>query len=192
MPRAVLGPQWLACLGLLGLAQLAQAQPSPQAGPQLGASAGAASAPAASALTARRVVLSISGRLVQNGLAGGPALLDQDQLAALPQHSFTTKTPWYPKPRKFTGPLLRDVLAAVGAQGETVEALALNDYKVSIPMEDIAKHPVLLARLMDDQPMPVRDKGPLFILYPFDAEPNFRSALYYSRSVWQLKALIVR
>ena len=33
-------------------------------------------------------------------------------LAGLPQHSFTTHTPWHNGPRKFTGPLLRDVLAA--------------------------------------------------------------------------------
>ncbi|RQO63443.1 hypothetical protein DBR47_02590 [Paucibacter sp. KBW04] len=190
MPRAAPGLHSLACLSLLGLAQLAQAQPGSTPASQAAASDPARAA--ASPMPARRVVLSISGRLLQNGLPGGPALLDQDQLAALPQHSFVTKTPWYPKPHKFTGPLLRDVLAAVGAQGETVEALALNDYKVSIPMEDIAKHPVLLARLMDDQPMPVRDKGPLFVLYPFDADPSFRSALYYSRSVWQLKALIVK
>jgi len=113
-------------------------------------------------------------------------------LASLPQHSFTTRTPWYPGPRKFTGPLLRDVLAAAGAQGKTVEAIAINDYKVSIPVEDTQRHPVLLARLMDDQPMALRDKGPLFIIYPFDADAQLRSSIYYSRSAWQLKALAVR
>ena len=35
-------------------------------------------------------------------------------LESLPQTSFTTATPWWAQPRKFTGPLLRDVLAASG------------------------------------------------------------------------------
>ncbi|MBB4841808.1 hypothetical protein HNP55_000303 [Paucibacter oligotrophus] len=188
MPRPLAGLRALAWSGLLvGAALLA-----PRVQAQPGAVPGAAGASPAQAVATRPVVLSIAGRLLKNGQPGAPALLSLEQLAALPQHSFTTQTPWYPKPRKFTGPLLRDVLAAVGAQGETVEALALNDYKVDIPMQDIVRHPVLLARLMDDQPMPVRDKGPLFVLYPFDADPSFRSALYYSRSIWQLKALTVK
>jgi hypothetical protein len=50
---------------------------------------------------------------------------------------------------------------------------------------------VLLARLLDDEPMAVRDKGPLFIVYPFDAKSELRNALYYSRSAWQLKSIEV-
>jgi hypothetical protein len=50
---------------------------------------------------------------------------------------------------------------------------------------------VLLARLLDDRPMAVRDKGPLFIIYPFDSEPALRNAVFYSRSAWQLKSLEV-
>jgi hypothetical protein len=41
-------------------------------------------------------------------------------------------------------------------------------------------------------PMPVRDKGPLFVIYPFDAQPELRNAIYYSRSAWQLRSIEVR
>ncbi len=137
-----------------------------------------------------RVVLSVTGRISQRN-AGERAEFDMDMLAALPQHSFTTNTPWYKEPRKFTGPLLRDVLAAVGAQGKTLRAVALNDYKVELPVEDSKRFDVVMARLMDDKPMPVRDKGPLFIIYPFDSNEALRSELYYSRAAWQLKSLEV-
>ena len=40
-------------------------------------------------------------------------------------------------------------------------------------------------------PMSVRDKGPLFIIYPFDESEDLRSERYYSRSAWQLKHLEV-
>lgn len=137
------------------------------------------------------VVLSVTGRLSKPNREG-QAQFDMAMLAALPQHHITQKTPWYPVPRKFSGPLLRDVLAAAGAQGQQIEARAINDYKVSIPMEDAQAHDMLVARLLDDQPMPLRDKGPLFVIYPFDSQAKLRSSVYYSRSIWQLKAMDVR
>lgn len=137
-----------------------------------------------------RVVLTVSGRIgIRN--AEKTAEFDMDMLAALPQHTFSTKTPWYPEAHKFTGPLLRDVLAAVGAQGKNLRAIALNDYKVDLPVADALKFNLVLARLMDDKPMPVRDKGPLFIIYPFDADEALRNERYYSRAAWQLKAIDV-
>jgi hypothetical protein len=50
----------------------------------------------------------------------------------------------------------------------------------------------LVAYLLDDKPMLVRDKGPLVLIYPFDLRPDLRSAINYSRAVWQLKALELR
>lgn len=139
---------------------------------------------------AGKVVLTLSGRISQPN-RDGRAEFDMAMLEQLPQHSFVTQTPWYSKPRKFTGPLLRDVLAAAGTQGSMLRAIALNDYRVDLPVEDTQRHDVLLARLLDDQPMAVRDKGPLFIVYPFDAKSELRNALYYSRSAWQLKTIEV-
>jgi hypothetical protein len=137
-----------------------------------------------------RVVLTLSGR-VRIPNAGRDATFDMAMLERLPQHSFVTRTPWYAEPRKFTGPLLRDVLAAAGAQGTLLRATALNDYSVDLPFDDVQRYQVLLARLLDDRPMAVRDKGPLFIIYPFDSEPALRNAVFYSRSAWQLKSLEV-
>ncbi len=135
-----------------------------------------------------RTILSVSGKIGAKN-KGDLALFDMAMIEKLPQHSFTTRTPWYDKPVKFTGPLLADVLAAVKASGTTVSAVAINDYKIGIPMEDIGKHGVLMARLIDDKPIPVRSKGPLFVVYPFDSAAELRSSVYYERSIWQLKAL---
>jgi hypothetical protein len=60
-----------------------------------------------------------------------------------------------------------------------------------MPIDDAQRHDVLLARLIDDKPMTVRDKGPLFVIYPFDSKPELRSAVYYSRSAWQLRTIEV-
>lgn len=138
-----------------------------------------------------KVVLSIGGN-IQFKNSGDQADFDMDMLMALPQHSFTTSSPWYKEAKKFTGPLLRDVLAAAGAQGTNLKAFALNNFKVEIPVADTRQFPVMLARLMDDKPMLIRDKGPLFIIYPFDTQPELHSARYYSRSAWQLRTLDIR
>ena len=40
--------------------------------------------------------------------------------------------------------------------------------------------------------MAVREKGPLFVIYPFDADPSLFNEKYFNRSVWQVKAIEVR
>lgn len=137
------------------------------------------------------VVLTVSGR-VSKPNAGDVAQFDMAMLERLPQKSFVTRTPWHAGAHKFTGPLLRDVLAACGAQGSNVRAIALNDYRIDLPYQDALRFELIVARLFDDKPMAVRDKGPLFIIYPFDAHPELRSTIYYSRSAWQLKMLDVQ
>ncbi|KMN34877.1 hypothetical protein VI26_13165 [Chromobacterium sp. LK1] len=137
-----------------------------------------------------KVVLLISGGISRKN-QGDVAAFDMAMLSGLPQRSFSTHTPWYPGLTKFSGPLLRDVLAAVGARGKLLKAVALNDYKTDIPFEDVSRFDVILATQMNDKAMPVREKGPLFIVYPYDSREELRSELYYNRSAWQLKSLQV-
>ncbi|WP_255590777.1 MULTISPECIES: molybdopterin-dependent oxidoreductase [unclassified Acidovorax] len=137
------------------------------------------------------VVLTIEGAISQAN-NGSQAQFDMAMLEKLPQHSFSTQTPWYPSAVSFTGPLLRDVLAAVGAKGTSITAVALNDYKTEIPVDDATRHDVIIARLMNNRPMRVREKGPLFIVYPFDTKAELRSELYYNRAAWQLNVLRIR
>lgn len=136
-------------------------------------------------------LLRISGLVTQPNLQQ-QAVFDMAMLQALPQHSFTTQTPWYAEPVKFTGPLLRDVLAAAGAKGEGITAIALNDYRTEIPFSDALKYDLIVATMMNDQPMPVREKGPLFLVYPFDSKAELQAATFYNRSAWQLRALQIK
>ena len=50
---------------------------------------------------------------------------------------------------------------------------------------------VLIAYAANGRPMPVREKGPLRIVYPFETMASLRE-LHYARAIWQLKALHVR
>jgi hypothetical protein len=137
-----------------------------------------------------KVVLTISGKIADKNSAAG-AQFDMAMLEKLPQQSFTTMTPWDKQPIRFDGPLLRDVLAAAKASGVTIKAAALNDYQSSIPLEDARKFDVILAHKMNGESIPVKTKGPLFIVYPYDSKPELRSTTYYERSAWQLKSLTI-
>ena len=59
-------------------------------------------------------------------------------------------------------------------------------------MEDVTRYNVILAVKRNGEYMPVRDKGPLFIIYPFDSNPELKSQTYYSRSVWQVAKIVVK
>lgn len=136
------------------------------------------------------VVLTLRGRGVSARNAGDAAAFDMAMLERLPQQRIVTETPWYPKARAFSGPLMRDLLAAAGvADGERARLVALNDYRIDVPLDDARQHDVIVATRLDDRPMSVREKGPLFVMYPFDREPQLRSSLYFSRCVWQLKSI---
>jgi hypothetical protein len=147
-------------------------------------------APRAMALDAPTgpVVLSISGA-VSRANHEGRADFDLAMLERLPQHSIATETPWYSGVRTFSGPLLRDVMAAAGARGTSARLVALNDYRVDMPIDDPERYDVIVARQLDGKPMSVREKGPLFVMYPFDTQVQLRNAVYFSRCIWQLRSI---
>jgi hypothetical protein len=131
------------------------------------------------------VLLTASGMITATNAEAALAL-DQDQLAALPQHSFTTSTTWTDGTPTFQGVLLKDYIAAVGASGTTITLTALNDYKITMPIADVRDDGPMLAYLMDGKTMSLRDKGPIWLVYPYDANADFRTEVAYARSIWQL------
>jgi len=135
-----------------------------------------------------KVILTISGNVGDTN-APNVAVFDLAMIEQLPQQTFTTMTPWDKNPIQFTGPLLRDVLAAAKANGTTIKAAALNNYQTSIPIKKKKKFDVILAHKMNGKSIPVKTKGPLFIVYPFDSKPELRATVFYERSAWQLKSM---
>jgi hypothetical protein len=139
---------------------------------------------------AEKPILTISGKV--DTATSESFVFDRARLEALGMVSFETKTPWYTETVKFEGVPLDKLMAHVGANGEKVLAIALNDYSVEIPIEDFAKYHVILALKRDGEYMSVRDKGPLFVIYPFDNDPELRSQKFYSRSAWQVNRMVVK
>ena len=140
--------------------------------------------------TKGKTLLTVTGKVGIKNTATA-ATFDLAMLEQLPAHSFTTLTPWDKKPLQFKGPLLRDVLAAAKAHGTTIKALALDGYQTTLPFQDAQEFDVIVAYQMNHAYIPVRTKGPLFIVYPFHRNEALRSSTYYARSAWQLKTLTI-
>lgn len=136
------------------------------------------------------VVLKVTGN-VANTNAAGAAGFDLAMLEALAGRSATMETPWTTGPTTFDGPLLTAVIEAAGGHGKRLLVKALNDYSAEIPIEDATSYETILALKMNGVPMSVRDKGPLFLIYPFDKNPELYNEKYFSRSVWQIREIEV-
>ena len=136
------------------------------------------------------VVLTVSGK-VSNTNTGQAADFDMEMLEGLGRTTLRTSTPWTDGTQVFGGVLARDVLAAAGASGDTVRAVALNDYSYAIEVSDFLDFPVLIATDMNGDRLRVRDKGPLWIVYPRDDYAELRSKDVDYKMVWQLRELVV-
>jgi hypothetical protein len=134
------------------------------------------------------VILTVSGSIgVTN--AESVAEFDLDMLKAMTATSFSTTTIWTDGAHDFTGVSLADFVAALQMKGDTLRATAINDYAIEVPLSDAVDGGPMIAYHLDGEPMSVRDKGPLWLIYPFDSNADYQSEVIYSRSIWQLDRL---
>jgi len=117
---------------------------------------------------------------------GSQRTLTFNDLNGLTQHSIVTATPWHLGTPTFTGPLLRDVLQLANFEGNVVLASAVNDYNVTIPVEDLVQHRVVLAHSINGERLTLRTLGPLYVMYPLDSDETLRTSGVYGRCIWQL------
>jgi hypothetical protein len=112
-------------------------------------------------------------------------------LAELGAETFETTTIWTEGVHSFTGVPLQTLTALLGVTEGQILATAINDYTVEIPVSDAVENGPIIAYLMDGEEMSVRDKGPLWIVYPYDSNADYRTEVVFSRSIWQLDRIEV-
>lgn len=116
----------------------------------------------------------------------GMQTYDKAALQAFGPVSFATSTNWTEGQPTFTGVPLQTILTDAGIDEGTVSAVAINDYAVQIPVDEVTADYPIVAFQQDGQAMSVRDKGPLWVIYPYDSDPALQSEVTYARSIWQL------
>ncbi|WP_410055063.1 molybdopterin-dependent oxidoreductase [Microvirga sp. Mcv34] len=138
-----------------------------------------------------RPILTISGKISVTN-KDNTAQFDRAMLESMGLVTVETTTPWHEGKVKFEGVPMDKLMKLVGASGQRVVVVALNDYTTEIPMEDFSKYNVILSIKRDGEYMSVRDKGPLFIIYPYDSNPDLKSQTYFARSAWQVARIDVK
>lgn len=137
------------------------------------------------------VILDVTGQIAQTNEAGH-ALFDRAMLEKMGMETVKTTTDWTDGVTVFEGIRFDKLLESLGATGTTLAMTALNDYQVELDLDEIRRIPVILAMSMNGKPLNIRDKGPLWVVYPRDEYPEVASGAHNWKWIWQLKAVDVR
>jgi hypothetical protein len=132
--------------------------------------------------------------VMRNATAGQQEVrLSEADLLALPQVTIRTHTEFTDGAVDFVGPLARDVLSLIAAgSAQTAHMVAANEYAVDIPIRDFADYDVIFALAANGQRLSLRDKGPIWVMYPLDDHTELQDPLYNIRLIWQLTAVELR
>lgn len=136
------------------------------------------------------VILTVRGNIAQTN-GKGAAALDLATLESVGVTTMHTGTIWTEGTSAFEGVELAQLMDRLGATGSGLRLIALNEYAVEIPMSEAVAGGPLLAFRMDGKDLSPRDKGPLWMVYPYDTNPDYKNEVSYSRSIWQLTTIEV-
>ncbi len=129
-------------------------------------------------------ILAVTGKVT-----GGEINLTLAEIEAMGTARIVTTTPWHDGRTTFEGVPMARFLEAVGAHGTTAYVQALNDFSIDIPLSDLTRFDAIMAFKTDGNYMEIADKGPLFLVFPYDDVEEVRNAQFYARSVWQIHTI---
>jgi len=134
--------------------------------------------------------LTMTGRIAATNATDGVEL-DLATIERIGLIRYTVRDPWLEKDLEFTGVLVTDLLAAVGASADatSLKITALDDYQVDISLADVKRWPIMLATQTGGAPMSIEDKGPTRIVFP--ADPSIDTVRYKDFWIWQIKTIEV-
>lgn len=141
-----------------------------------------------------QAMLSITGNITKTNQPDKKSFaFSFDDLNKLPNTVVRTQTIWTPT-SDFKGPLMRDILSAVGANTEAknVEVKCHDNFVVTIPISDFKRWKVILAHSQNAQRLTMSTKGPLWIMYPIDDhKADLNNNLTRPKIAWGVKELRV-
>jgi hypothetical protein len=137
-----------------------------------------------------RVVLTVSGNIA-NTNDGDVAKLDLKMIQTLPGRTIRTSTPWTEGIAEFEGVDAAALVEYVGMSGNTAKVTALNDYSVTMDVSDLRDEGAILAYRLNGKILSIREKGPLWIIFPFDSDKRYSTDAFWSKAVWQIRDIVV-
>lgn len=129
-------------------------------------------------------MLTISGEVAKQTLT-------REQLIQLADRTIKTQTPWTEGEQVFLGISAQKLLEKVNKPAHSLKAHALNDYWATIPTDDIKKYNPIFAIKKNGDWMRVRDKGPIWVIYPLSDFNQLDNEVLHSRMAWQVDRIEV-
>jgi hypothetical protein len=116
---------------------------------------------------------------------------DRGDLAAMRTVVFRTSTIWTNGVLEFRGVPLSEIVRQAGVDHGTVMMSAANDYVTDIPVAEIEPDAPIVAYAIDGKALTLREKGPLWVVYPYDFDTDYQTEVIFTRSVWQLTSIVI-
>lgn len=110
---------------------------------------------------------------------------------AMEQTTIETTTNWTDGVNTFSGVSLKTLLEGHNATGTMLEMTAFDGHCVRMPIAEIDSHAPIVATRMNGEPLSEHEKGPYWIIFPYDFAAKYDSEIVCSRSIWQLDRLAV-
>ena len=139
-----------------------------------------------------KVVLTITGATARAN-RGDKLAFDRPTLEKLGLISYKNSNRWYKDPVTYVGVLGSTLLKVIGIpkNATKLKLRAVNDYIIDIPLEDFERWPVMFALKLNGDYLTLRDKGPIWVVYPTHLDEALSGPEHSGKWIWQLKSMIV-
>ncbi|MCB8838976.1 hypothetical protein [Aurantimonas sp. VKM B-3413] len=122
---------------------------------------------------------------------GRTAKFSRLDLAQLPQTRFVTAAPFLKTPTPLEGPSVSQLLRAFDPDRtfHRIEIVALDSYLVSADISQLEADGAILAIRQDGAFLPIAEKGPAYLVFPFDDRPSLKDKSHYGLCIWQISQI---
>lgn len=137
-------------------------------------------------------IVTVTGKIGTSN-QDGKIIMDRATVETVGLVDYTVLDPFKNVDVTYRGVLMQDMLDVwqVAEDATALEVLALNDYRAEVPIEQLRNYPVIYALQADGAYMPVDDKGPAMLVYPYN-EFEFERPLTDAFWVWQIEEIHVK
>lgn len=123
-------------------------------------------------------------QFIGQALSAGPTTVTVAELEQLTQSEVTVYDHYWEEHRRYSGPLLRDLVAKFAPTATTIEMTAIDDYRATFEAAEWDAFNVLLATRDEGSRMSVSDKGPIRIVIHHDDLEEIRPLR--PKWIWQI------
>jgi hypothetical protein len=138
------------------------------------------------------VVLTVTGAVGTTNY-DNKILMDLATIESVGLVEYEVVDPFENRKRLFRGVLMRELLNLwqVPATATTLDMVALNDYRVDVPIAIMRERPLLFALQADGAYMRPDYRGPAMLVFPYGYY-KFKRPLSDAYWIWQIKAITVK